>query len=114
MEKLPVTWWDRQKVIIAVCGWADWIWFTLCLDKVVDEWNLVRYRRETHDELNRMSYNFSRVLDFATGGKMSKTNYTYETMRAVIDEHIQNEIQDAFEAAEREGEIRPVPQETYR
>jgi hypothetical protein len=35
-----------------------------------------------------MAYRFSCVLDHATGGRLSKTNYTKEVMYAEIDAHI--------------------------
>jgi len=38
---------------------------------------------------------FSRVLDYATGGRMSKPTYTVEAMCSVIDEYYADALQES-------------------
>jgi hypothetical protein len=42
----------------------------------------------TKEQVSELVYRFACILEHATGGKMSKTNYTLEAMRAVVDDHI--------------------------
>ena len=42
-----------------------------------------------------MEHRFACVLDHATGGMMSKTNYTEEAMYCQIDEHLNRQVDEA-------------------
>lgn len=61
-----------------------------------DEINLLREQIKEYEE---MAYRFSCVLDHATGGLMSKTNYTKEAMYASIDDHIKKICDEAVAEA---------------
>lgn len=53
---------------------------------------------------NDLRNRFSCLLDYATGGKLSKTNYTKQAMYGAVDEYIQGRVDDAVrEAKEEEG-----------
>ncbi|TET42881.1 MAG: hypothetical protein E3J60_01575 [Dehalococcoidia bacterium] len=53
------------------------------------------YVAELEDNFNDLSHRFSCVLEHATGGTMSKTNYTKGTMYREIDGHIQDLCDEA-------------------
>lgn len=48
-------------------------------------------------ELKDVNDRFSCVLYHATGGAMSKTNYSWEDMKPMIDDFIQTERDEAFQ-----------------
>jgi hypothetical protein len=53
------------------------------------------YVAELEDNFNDLSHRFSCALEHATGGKMSKTNYTKEAMYREIDGHTQDLCDEA-------------------
>lgn len=53
------------------------------------------YVAELEESFNHLSHRFSCVLEHATGGRMSKTNYTKETMYRYIDSHIRDLCDEA-------------------
>lgn len=59
----------------------------------------------TKEEVSELVYRFACLLEHATGGKMSKTNYTLEAMKSVVDDHITELVNE--EIAERE-ELRDI------
>ncbi len=63
-------------------------------------WTVVRT-----DELHDLCYRFSCVLDHATDGRMSKTNYTKEAMYAQIDDAFTRCAEQAVEDAIADGEV---------
>ena len=42
--------------------------------------------------LNDLEHRFGCILDHVTGGRMSKVNYTLETMYSEIDQHVEDMI----------------------
>lgn len=59
---------------------------------------------------SEMAWRFSCVLDHATGGRLSKTSYDWETMRCEIDDYLQRERAEAFEEGKQAGlDASPVP-----
>lgn len=54
-------------------------------------------RRSTLDWYQDLEYRFACVLESATGGMMSKTNYTKEAMYQQIHEHLCSERDEAYE-----------------
>jgi len=53
------------------------------------------YIAELENNFNDLSHRFSCVLEHATGGTMSKTNYTKEAIYREIDSHIQDLCDEA-------------------
>ena len=58
--------------------------------------------RKLHAEIKEyeeMAYRFACVLDHATGGYLSKTNYDKDTMYAAIDDHVHRQCDEALKDA---------------
>ena len=53
--------------------------------------------------LSDMDYRFSCVLSEATGGRMSKTNYTLEVMRQVIEQYNSEAYDEAYNEGRQEA-----------
>ena len=51
-------------------------------------------------ENERLEYNLSCLLDYATGGLLSKTNYTKEAMYGAVDDYIERRIEKALNPKE--------------
>lgn len=51
-------------------------------------------RSELESAFDDMEYRFGCLLDHATGGRMSKTNYTKETMYGGVNDHIRSCVDD--------------------
>lgn len=60
------------------------------------------YVAELENNFNDLSHRFSCVLEHATGGTMSKTNYTKKAMYVEIDGRIQDLCQDLCDEAVKE------------
>ncbi len=53
------------------------------------EWRIIQWINEIRFKIkdyDRLEYDYSCVLHYATSGKMSKTNYELETIYTIIDE----------------------------
>ncbi len=66
------------------------------------EANVVDRLAEYQAEIERLSYSLACVLCHATGGRMSKTNYTKEAMYGEIDAHIERLIEEDREPRDDE------------
>jgi len=64
-------------------------------------------RKEQHAhiaELEAQLFEFAKYLDHTTGSRISKTNYTFETMLGVFDEHLKDLIKYALEDIAEQNE----------
>lgn len=111
---IPVSWWERQKVIISICGWWRWLYYSTPLPGLFDwaiDWCDYIADREYYEALD---YKFSCVIDHATGGKLSKTNYDKDTYYTYINQHVEEQGEIRLEDAIADGEVKRVDQDTYR
>jgi hypothetical protein len=63
-----------------------------------------RERDEFREECSRLDHMFSCVIDHATGGRASKTNYTREVYYQLIEEETMRAVDEAVEEATEELE----------
>jgi len=72
---------------------------------ISDIFRSVITRREARiAELEAQLFEFAKYLDHTTGSRISKTNYTFETMLGVFDEHLNDLIKYAIEDIAEQNE----------
>jgi hypothetical protein len=69
------------------------------------EWKQEDPDMYTPEEVGELVYRFACILEHATGGQMSKTNYTLEAMRAVIDDHVNAVVDEALKEQAEDNDI---------
>jgi len=86
---------NQEKLVQATieCKKCDCTMYADYDDALIKKWNT------RHDEavLDEIEHRFSCVLEKATGGMMSKTNYDKQTMYTQIDEFLDRERQEAYQ-----------------
>lgn len=77
---------------------VDAVWESFWKDHLIDNdghLKIDQMKKELHDYLWVLE-NYAKVLDYATGGKVTKPEAQYEAIRSAIDDH----LTELFEKAE--------------
>lgn len=84
--------------IIKICGWRNWFVGGLRYHPVTLWIERVIYCHHNARVLSDMEYRLACVLDTATGGQMSKPYYEKDIMLAEIEDYLNNERDEAYNA----------------